>query len=164
MVINELEFAGIYDQFAPKIFKFCFFRVNSREEAEDIAAQTFMRAWDHIADGKDVSNIQGFLYRIAGNLIIDHYRKNKDKREVSIDDPKFTIDIPDRSDMTEHIDTGIMLQEIREKVNELPENYREVVTLKYLDDLSIKEIAEIMDTSENNISVRLHRGIEKLKE
>ena len=54
MRIEEQQFADIYDQFAPKIFKYCHFRVSSREEAEDIAAQVFIRAWDHLVDGEEV--------------------------------------------------------------------------------------------------------------
>ena len=163
MVINEQAFADIYDQFAPKIFKFCYFRVSSREEAEDIASQVFIKAWDHIASGNPVTNVQGFLYRIASNLVIDFYRKNKDKREVSLDNPLHPLDVPDKSDFVERIDRDILVQEIQAKLGELPENYREVVILKYVQDISIKEIAEILKTSENNISVRLHRAIEKLK-
>lgn len=163
MVIDEQSFAEIYDQFAPKLFKFCFFRVSSKEEAEDIVVQVFMKAWDHVTAGKEVTNVQGFLYRIASNLVIDFYRKNKDKREVSIDDPNNPIDVPDTSDFTEHIDRDLVIQDIQAKLEQLPDNYREVIILKYLNDLSIKEIADIMQTSENNVSVRIHRAIEKLK-
>ncbi len=164
MVIDEQAFAEIYDQFAPKIYKFCYFRVSSREEAEDITTQVFTKAWDHIASGKEVTNVQGFLYRIASNLIIDFYRKNKDKREISIDDPISPIDVPDKVDFTETIDRELLVEEIQKKLAELSDNYREVITYRYIQDLSIKEIAEIMQTSENNISVRLHRAVEKLKQ
>ncbi|MEK7582885.1 MAG: RNA polymerase sigma factor [Patescibacteria group bacterium] len=163
MGIDEAKFAEIYDEFAPKIFKYCYFRVSSREEAEDIASQVFIRAWDHIAEGKEVTNVQGFLYRIASNLIIDFYRKRKDKREISLDDPDNPIDIPDASDVHEKLEQQWEMREVKEKLDLIPENYREVIVMKYVDDLSIKEIASVMETTENNISVRLHRAIEKLK-
>ncbi len=163
MRIDELQFANIYDQFAPKIFKYCYFRVSSREEAEDIASQVFIRAWDHIAEGKKVTNVQGFLYRIASNLIIDFYRKNKDKREISLDDPWNLVEIPDISNIPEHLNQEMQLEEIRQKLDLLPEHYREVIILKYTNDLSIQEIAVVLQTSENNVSVRLHRAVEKLK-
>lgn len=163
MTIDEQSFAEIYDQFAPKLFKFCYFRVSSREEAEDIAAQVFIKAWDHILAGKEVTNVQGFLYRIASNLVIDFYRKNKDKREVSIDDPHNPIDVPDKSDFIERIDRDMLIQDVQGKLEQLSDTYREVIVMKYINDLSIKEIADIMNTSENNVSVRLHRAIDKLK-
>src|SRR3989344_2045947 len=163
MVIDEAKFAEIYDEFANKIFKYCYFKVSSREDAEDIVSQVFMRAWDHIAKGKRVLNMQGFLYRVATNLVIDYYRKNKDKREISLDNPLYPIDIQDKTDVSERIDHELHILEIKEKINLLPEHYRDVIILKYVNDLQIKEIADILETSENNISVRLHRAIEKLK-
>ena len=163
MAIDERTFEGIYDEFAPKIFKFCYFRVSSKEEAEDISAQVFIRAWDHITAGKEVTNTQGFLYRIATNLVIDYYRKNKDKLETSIDDPANPIDVPDSYDFVETIDRRKAIQDIQQILKKLPDAYREIITLKYINDLSIKEIAEVMDTTENNISVRIHRATDKLK-
>ncbi len=163
MVIKEGEFEKIYDDFAPKIFKFCYFRVSSREEAEDIASMVFMRAWDHINTGKDVSNLQGFLFRIATNLVIDYYRNHKERKDISIDDPRTNRDIPDKHDMTEHIDRDLLVEDIRRKIDVLPESYREIIILRYINDLTIGEIAKILETSENNISVRLYRAIDKLK-
>lgn len=163
MRIDEAQFASIYDQFAPKIFKYCYFRVSSREEAEDLSSQVFIRAWDHIAEGNEVTNVQGFLYRIASNLVIDFYRKRKDWREISLDDPANPIDIPDASDPSEKLDREGAIRELQKKLQQLPDHYREVIILKYVNDLSIQEIAEIIQTSENNVSVRIHRAIEKLK-
>src|SRR3989344_9034205 len=123
MDIDTAAFEKIYDDFAPKIFKFCYFRVSSKEEAEDIASQVFIRAWDHISAGKEVTNVQGFLYRIASNLVIDFYRKNKDKRELSLDDPENPIDIPDKAAFVEQLDLRIQVQEIQKTLHELPDNY-----------------------------------------
>ena len=163
MNIKERKFASIYSEFAQKIYKFCYFRVSSREEAEDIAAQVFIRAWDRIAAGKKVTNVQGFLYRIAGNIVIDFYRKRAGKHEISLDDPRNPIDVPDKSDVVERLDERLMISEVRKRLEQLPDQYREVIILRYINDIPINEIAKIMDTSENNISVRLHRAIEKLK-
>src|SRR3989338_2370672 len=112
MSIDTVAFEKIYDDFAPKIFKFCYFRVSSKEEAEDIASHVFIRAWDHVAAGKEVTNVQGFLYRIATNLVIDFYRKHKEKVEISIDDPNNSIDIPEPADFVERIDHRRTVQEL----------------------------------------------------
>lgn len=162
MPIDEKTFTETYDRYAPKIFKFCYFRVSSREHAEDIAAQVFLRAWDHLVTKNDVVNMQAFLYRIAANLVIDFYRKNKENLEVSLDDVIQQIEIHDAHDVAEGVDVKRMIGEVQTKLQKIPDTYREVIIMKYVNDLSIKEIAEIMDTSENNISVRLHRALEKL--
>ena len=164
MIIDAKEFERIYDEFARKIYKYCFFRVSSKEEAEDISALVFIRAWDHASAGKRVDSVQAFLYRIASNLIIDHYRKGRERMETTLDDPSHQIDIEDRSpDLAVISDRELLLKTVRKNIALLPGGYGEVIVLRYFNDLSVKEIAEILKTKENNISVRLHRGIEKLK-
>ena len=163
MAIDSTAFATIYDEFAPRIFKFCYFRVSSREEAEDLASLTFIRAWDHIQAGKEVRTMQAFLYRIANNLIIDFYRKRGDTRDLSLDDPKNPIDIPETADFVEELDLRMTVDQVRATLAKLPDSYREVIVMRYVSDLSVKEIAAALETSENNISVRLHRAIEKLR-
>lgn len=163
MAINPSTFEKIYDEFAPKIFKFCYFRVSSKEEAEDIASQVFLRAWDHIGTGKEVIHIQGFLYRIANNLIIDFYRKNKGGRELSLDDPAHPIDLADSTEFVGQLEFRMVVREVHALLQKLPDAYREVIVMKYVNDLSIKEIAKALETSENNVSVRIHRAVEKIK-
>lgn len=163
MRIDEVQFAAIYDQFAPKIFAYCYFRVSSREEAEDLASQVFLRAWDHLASGRRVTNVPGFLYRIASNLVVDFYRRRGNKREVSLDDPRTASDIPDAIDVPGEFDRDLTIKSVREKIHQLPDPYREVVVMKYINDLTVHEIAEVLGISENNVSVRLHRAIEKLR-
>lgn len=163
MDTDTKSFAAIYDEYAPKIYKFCYFRVSSKEEAEDLASQVFIRAWDHMASGKAVTNVQAFLYRIANNLVIDYYRKNKNKREVSIDNTDDPVEVADPLNMEELIDQQRGIADLHKTLEQLPDSYREVITLRYISDLTIPEIASVMGTSENNISVRLHRAVEKLK-
>jgi len=163
MNIDAKEFERIYDEFARKIYIYCYFRVNSQEAAEDLAASVFMRAWDHIVGGKNVDKVQAFLYRIASNLIIDYYRKGTARREVTIDDPLHPIDIHDETDLSGSMDKKFQLQDVRRALADMPDQYREVMILKYFNELSIKEIAEILETQENTISVRLHRALDKIK-
>lgn len=163
MDIDANTFAGWYDRYARKIFAFCFVRTGSREAAEDLTSHTFMRAWDHGSQGKQISNVQGFLFRIAGNLVIDFYRKRGSSPEVSLDDPAAQIDIPDTTPLDDRMDTERALKEIMAFLERLAEPYRDVVVLRYFNDLSVGEIAQIMETSENNVSVRLHRALEQIK-
>ena len=164
MDIDADEFEGIYEEFARKIYTYCLFRVSSKEEAEDIAASVFIRAWDHVSSGKPVDNVQAFLYRIAGNLVVDHYRKGRGRQETTLDDPRHPIDIEDITpDMATRMDHDLLVRTVQERIAALPDTYREVIVMRYLSDLSVGEIAKILETSENNISVRIYRGVEKLK-
>src|SRR6266566_458854 len=82
MRVEEQLFIQVYDQFADAIFRHCWFRVSDRERAKDLTQETFVKVWKILDRGESVENMRAYLYRIANNLIIDHYRKKKD---VSLD-------------------------------------------------------------------------------
>lgn len=156
----EQEFIKAYDQFADAIFRHCVFRVSDREKAKDIAQGTFVRVWDYMSQGKEIDNMRAFLYRIANNLIIDEYRKKKiDSLDRMRDDEGFDIGFETMKDIetkNEHAQAIALLEC-------LPDKYREALVMRHIDGLSVKDIAHLMHESENVISVRIHRAIEKLQ-
>lgn len=154
------QFIKAYDDFADAIFRYCYLRVSGREAAQDITQETFLRAWDYLADGKEIKNFRPFLYRVATNLIIDDFRKNK---PVSLDVMKeegVDIRLTHGSDLNELIDA----KDVIRFMAKLDDQYREIIILRHLGGFSVKEIAEITRESENVISVRIHRGLKKLRE
>lgn len=155
----ESSFLALYEQFADMIFRHCYFRVSSRETAEDLTQESFMRIWNHLAEGKTIDNPKAFLYRIAGNMIIDYYRKKKNMSLDALSDEGFDP-VGDDASSTLAFAEG---QRLRSVAKELESPYREVIFMRYVDDFSISDIARATGESENVISVRIHRGIEKLK-
>jgi len=152
--ITEDKFIELYREHAPKLFKYCYFRVNSKEDAEDLAGQVFMKTWDYITQGNTIDNMRAFLYRSAHNLIVDFYKTSKKDREVSIHAfGEDTIDIPDESDLVSDTETKLLVQEVTAKLDILPDAYREIIVLRYINELSITEIAETTGMTENNVSV-----------
>lgn len=161
MQIDEPMFIAIYDEYASKVYKYCYFRVSSKEDAEDLSSQVFTRAWDYIKAGKEVDNIRAFIFRIAHNLVIDHYRKGK--KTISLEDLKQDIPSEDGEKFVGDLDLKLVINQVKEKLDKLPENYQSAVVLRFINDLSVKEVAQIMETSENNVSVIIHRAIIRLK-
>ena len=156
---TEEAFLKLYDDVAEPLFRHCYFRVSSRELAEDLTQEAFLRMWNYLAAGNAVDNPKALLYRIAGNLIIDHYRR---KKEVSLD--MLAEDGYDPAgDGADSILDQAEGQKALELLEKLEPQYREILTLRYVSDLSITEIAEVVGQSENAVSVRIHRGIQKLK-
>lgn len=157
---TETQFLKAFDDYAGALFRHCFFRVSDRDTAKDLVQDTFMRAWDHARNEKEVRDYRAFLYRIANNLITDFYRK---KKAVSLeelgDKEKNTLFYDERKTREIEGDVSRVLLEIKK----LPEEYQKVVTMRYVDELSPKEIAAILEESENAVSVRIHRGVEKLR-
>ncbi len=159
MIDRETVFLEAYDQLADAIFRHCYFRVSDRERAKDLTHESFARAWQFLSDGQEVQNMKAYLYHIANNLIIDHYRKKKDISLDGLQSDGFDPGFDDR----EHLVNFIAGKEALQVVEHLDQTYREVVIMRYIDDLSVGEIARVVGVSENVVSVRLHRALKKLR-
>lgn len=167
---DERAFIEAFEQLADQLFRHAFFRLSDRERAYDLTQDAFLKAWDYVASGHVVRQYKSFLYRILHNLIIDEYRK---KRGVSLDEmledetkaPAIEARLASGSvrESEEAIDEANLGKLVRGKIDELPEHYRIVLALRFIDGLSTGEIAEAIEASENVVSVRIHRGLQKLR-
>ena len=157
----EQAFLECYEKYAEAIVRHCMFRVYDRERGREIMQEAFLRTWKQITKGAEILNIRAFVYRVANNLIIDESRKKKslslDELQESGFDPAANIDHGLR--VAVHIDAEGVLKIL----DQLEAKYREVLIMRYIDDLSPREIAEILDESANVISVRLHRAVKQVK-
>ena len=159
--LDHDEFLAAYEAYAEAIYRHCFFKVFSKERAQDLMQETFMKTWQYLCEGKKVENIRAFLYRVANNLIIDAARK---KKEESLEDLMEAAKAMEPSYEGEKaIQSSAMISQMKEVMLTLPDEYREVLTLRYIDDLDPKEIAHILGISPNNVSVRLNRATKALK-
>lgn len=153
------EFSKIYDENIDAIFRFCLIRVSDADLAKDITQETFINAWKYLStQNTEVKNIKALLYKIAKNLIIDNSRK---KKAMSLDElMEFGFDAPDEDH--DRVKERLDAVQAFESVNSLEDKYKEVILMRYVEELSPKEIAEILGESENNISVRIHRALKQL--
>ncbi len=151
-------FETIYNKYINKIYRFVFYKTSSKEIAEDITSQTFLKLWEIIAGGGQIKTLQALLYQIARNLIIDHYR-SKHNTEVPLE---FELD-SQAIHIDEKIHSKIDNELLRPAVMKLKEEYREVVILRYIEELSITEIAKIVDKSNGNVRTLTHRALAELK-
>lgn len=158
----EKKFLAAYDTFSDALYRHCYFRVFSKARAEELTQDTFLRAWEYMSSGKEVENIKPFLYRIATNLIIDDSRKRKEEsldRLASGETAAF--DPP--SDEHLAMEHQILFKQIAVEMRHLSPGAREILVMRYVDDLDPKEIAEILDTTANNVSVKINRALKELK-
>ena len=156
------EFLEAYDAYSDAIYRHCFFRVYSESRAEELVQETFLRTWEYLSKGKTVDNMRVFLYKVATNLIIDDSRK---KRTESLDS------LLERSPAAEpsyaghaDVERDVLLYEVRATMAKLPEDERKILSLRYVDDLDPKDIAEVLGITPNNVSVRLNRAMKRLRE
>ncbi len=159
MAKNEPTFLKAYDDYFDAIYRYCYWRVFDKEKAKDIVQETYCRTWEYMEDKKEIKNIKAFLYRIATNIIIDESRKRKNTSLDQIMEKGFVPKADPQQKMQDHL-TG---KELIGIVKSLDKRYSEVMLLKYVDDLSTKEIAVSLNETENNIYVRISRGLNKVK-
>ena len=157
---NADDFTKAYDRFADDIFRHCYFRVSSREIAEELVQETFIRTWNYIKKGNRIDQVRPFLYRIANNLIVDEYRSRRES--VSLDSlQEKGFDISDSGEDGAEVKTEAKL--LLEVMSKIDGKYRDVVLMRYVDNLGPKEIAEITGETQNNVSVRINRGVKEIK-
>lgn len=159
-------FGEVYDLYVRQIYRFIYFKVASAEQAEDLTSETFLKAWQYLMEKRDVQNLQALLYTVARNVVIDHYRATAHERgDVGLDDGVLATMGDERSErLLKEIDAKFDATHVLEKLRGLKDEYRDVVVMKYFDDMSTKEIAEILGKSASNVRVMLHRATKALAE
>jgi RNA polymerase sigma-70 factor (ECF subfamily) len=163
----EKMFLDAYQMHSDAIFRFVSFKIDNREKALDITQDTFMKTWMHISKNGEIQNIRAFLYKVAGNLVIDEYRRRgrKDYGTDSLEDLAENGFEPSNStDEIESMINKIDGEKVLKMTAELPPMYANILFLKYTEELSIQEIADNLGVSQNVVSVRLNRATNKLKE
>lgn len=162
----EERFLKAFDEYNDALFRHASLRINDRERAIDIVHDTFTKAWSYIRTGHQIDSFRPFLYKVLNNLIIDEYRKY---RESSLDQ-LFEAEGVDEGTFDELSESTVEAlaatldgRKAFEVLGTLPDTYREVLVLRFVDGLRPKEISELIEVSENIVSVRLHRGLKLLR-
>lgn len=157
----QQQFLSSYDSYSQAIYRHCFFRVYSKTRAEELVQETFMRVWQYLSQGKNVENIRAFLYRVANNLIIDESRKKKEESLEVLMEKSPASEPSHEGHKT--MEKKVLFNEVVESMDDLPSDYKEILTLRYIDDLDPKDIAQILKTNANNVSVKINRAVKALK-
>jgi len=153
------KFTEACNECADALLRYALFKVSDREVAKDLIQETYLRTWNYIAEGHEVENFRAFFYRTLGNLIIDHYRKHKTFSLDQLFEKGYDVPTEVKESLENRLD-GEQAFALLEKIGKM---YKDVIFLKYVEDLSLKEIAHITGESENAVAVKIHRGIKKMK-
>lgn len=156
-------FASLYDLYISRIYRFVYFKISNRQEAEDITAELFLKAWKYLVDDdtKEVGNFSGFLYDMARNATTDWYRKNAKAHVCALDE---ILHISDGSDLAKTVEDSFDSNKLLQHIKTLKHEYQEVLILRFVEDLSVLEIAKLLGRSNVSIRVTIHRATKKLQE
>ncbi len=158
------NFENAYATHSEPLFRHIYFRISNRERAIEIAQEVFMKTWDYLNKGNEIENIQAFIYKVSNNLIINEYQRRKIPLSIETLYENDGINPPSSENVVKDLEKEEDIKKVLNRLSSIKEEYREAIYMKYIDELSVKEIAEILNETESNVSVRIHRGLEKLKE
>lgn len=150
-------YGELYDLYFVKISRYIYFKMPRGGEADEITADVFLRGWEYATSSK-VDNPSALFYKIARNLIADFYRKRKE--ELSLDD---VGDQASEERLVKDVSVKLESEDLIFKMRLLKDEYREVIVMKFLDEMSVREISDALDKTPNNIRVTLHRAKKALK-
>jgi len=153
------EFAKIYDKYIKKIYNFIYYKTFHKELAEDLTSKTFMKALENI--GRFNSNkgkFSSWLYRIARNTVIDHYRTQK--KELNLAE---FWGIKDPSNFPEQLEAQQKLEEVKKYLKKLSKEQQEIVVMRIWNELSYKEISQILEKSESACKMTFSRVMKNLR-
>lgn len=154
-------FVFFYDKYVKNIYRYVYLKVSDGDVAQDLTQDIFLKIWQHLVDKKDINSFQAFIFRIARNTVIDYYRRNN-KQELPLD---YVSEVEDPEvDHHGEVEKKFDLNELYEKIKQLKAEHQEIIYLRFVEDLSITDIAQVMDIEKNGARVILHRALNKLKE
>lgn len=154
-------FGVLYDHYQPQIYRFIFLKVSRREEAEDLTHQVFLSAWKNVRGYENLGHpFSSWLYQIARNQVIDHYRVRK---------PEVDLEAIEAQQLATHenheatLDGRLEIEKVRHAMKELSQEYQDVIIMRFVEELSVRETAEALGKSEGSVKVMQHRAIKELK-
>jgi len=151
---DQAALAQLIDEYRPRIYSFALSQLRQREDAEDVTQETFVRMVRMLASYQGRGEFRAWLYRIAANLCRDQQRRRAQQRTRTVQGQD-TPEAAAPGDVQEEVSSAMTLAAA---VSRLPDKYREVVTLQWLEQLSPAEIAEILGRSINLVRVQLWRA------
>lgn len=163
---QEERFLKAFDEYNDALFRHAFMRISNREKAVDLVHDTYTKVWAYLKNDYQIDNFRPFLYKVLNNLIIDEYRRRKEfsldamLAEEGVDEGSFD-DLQEST--VEALAATIDGKKAFLLLEELSDEYKEVLLYRFVDQLGPREISELIEESENVVSVRIHRGLKMLR-
>ena len=165
---QRMAFQQLMARYEEKVYRMIYFRTHDRLDAEDICQEVFIQAFKSLRRLKDPERFTGWLFRIASNRIKDHYRKKRVRAIFSfLPDVERDADraVADKgTGVLEKIERQEFWNRVHTMLDRLSKMEREVFLLRFFDDLSIREISEVIHKSQSTVKTHLYRALKKFKD
>ncbi|MFA6214966.1 MAG: sigma-70 family RNA polymerase sigma factor [Patescibacteria group bacterium] len=155
----QTELTIAHHRYEKRLNAYAFFKVNNRVIGEDLVQDTFIKTWTYLVRRGKIDIMKAFLYHVLNDLIVDEYRKHKTISLDALLEKGFEPSTDNSGRLFNFLDgkTALLL------ISRLPEKYQKVMQMRYVRNLSLKEISLITGQSKNTVTVQAYRGLAKLK-
>jgi RNA polymerase sigma-70 factor (ECF subfamily) len=152
-------FGLIYEEFVDRLYRYVFFRVDS-EDAEDLLETVFVKAWENIGKYKATGDkFSSWLFRIAHNLVVDHYRLNHSIEAITEEYQEYRAEHHPGVSAERSLESNLL----KKGLSALKDEYQQVLVLKYINDMPNSDVAAILGKSEGNLRVLQYRALRALR-
>jgi RNA polymerase sigma factor (sigma-70 family) len=155
---DNQAFGLLYDNYIRTIYNFIYYKTFHKETAEDLTSQTFLKVLKNINSVDPEKSFRSWLYKVAQNTVLDHYRTQR--MTSDIDD---LWDLSDDTDIVLEVDDADSVRTLKKHLNTLPQSDRDIILMRVWQELSYKEIAEIVGKTEASCKMSYSRSIKKLR-
>ncbi len=155
-------FAALYDFYVEQIYRFVLFRVGNEQTAEDLTSQVFLKAWDNLSSYQIRGLLfRAWLFRIARNSVIDYYRTYKETMPL---EPSALTKPDPAAEVGDQVEQRLQAEELRLALQQLTEDQRQVLTLRFIEGLSTEEVANVLGKRQGAIRALQMRGLQAFAE
>ena len=157
---DETALAHIYDTYAPAIYRYVYRRTGHTNTAEEITAETFHRFLVALKQGGGPTDyLSAWLYRVAHNLIVDFYRRQPAQEPATLED----VILADGDHGVEHLARQTQVERARAALRQLTPLQQQVITLRFLEEMSHEEVARVVERTEGAVKALQHRALNSLR-
>ncbi|MEK7094638.1 MAG: sigma-70 family RNA polymerase sigma factor [Patescibacteria group bacterium] len=150
-------FEELYDEFQEPIFRFLLGKLPERQDAQDLTNEVFLSAWQYL-QVKVVGNVSGYLFTVARAKVANHYRSRSAEKQDNIEEHAETLADTKTITAPDALDEKTDMETVKEALLTLHTEYREILALRYFDEMDIPEIAKVLGKSTGAVSVAIHRA------
>lgn len=160
-----MDYIQYYDIYKDKIYSYFYYAVNKDTQlAEDLTSEVFLKGFEHFDSYNDEYNFSTWVFRIARNTLYDYFRKKK--VDISLDDSESEMSLSEftkyEQDFDEKIDTDIKMQHVYNTLETIPIGQKELIIMKYIQELTTKEISQLTGKTEACVRKNLSRWLQSL--
>lgn len=155
---SEQVYTDIVNEHIDEIYNFSRYMLFDADEADDIVQKTFLSLYNNMNKLDMTKSVRPWLYKVARNNCLDHIKRKK-PMNFSVISPDDSFDVPDNEPSLESkLDNAELLETVKREISNLPPQYREIMLLKYFEDMTFEQIGEVLDISPNTVKSNFYRG------